>query len=130
MNTTTENLDNMTNEELKELVAARYQAAANAGTLTMLRTIAKELGKMIHPEGKYLWKHNEISVYVDDYGNYMTVAVGPQKVASTLPSERFFIDGSWLDEALSFYEQAKSARDAWQGNQAQKERQELLSRLR
>lgn len=128
----------MTTEEAYRLKVERYQAAVADGTFSKLASVARECGydpasrdKQGNPTGyvskygpKYKWVAGYITIFVDDYGNYMTVHVGDQLVASTHPTEQFIrMAHQWLDDVLE-HDDFALAQERIAARQAERERLE------
>jgi len=79
-------------EDLLKLKKDWYDEAQKAGKFAKLCTIAREIGVSIrHNYGpKYEFVDGDVRIYVDDYGNYMTITVGKRLVCST-HNERIYI---------------------------------------
>lgn len=136
----TMNTEDMTNEELKQLRQERYHAACQNGTFAKLGLIARQLGhdpasrdadgnpipyRSSHGP-KYVWRRNNIKIYVDDYGHYMTVHMGDREMASTHQCSQFIIPGDWIAEALSVYEVAVAKANMARQQKNDHERRQLL----
>lgn len=112
-----EQLDQLTEDEIKAIIKQRYRKATEDGTFGKLEMIARELGvdpasidKDGNPTGyvstygpKRVWSLGNIRIYIDDYGHYMTVHVGEKQVVSTHETKRFIIAGDWLDLVLIYH---------------------------
>ncbi len=85
-------------EELQELKKETYKNASDRGILSLIAKVARVLGEQVrHNYGpKYRYSTPDIEIYVDDYGNFMTVNVGDCKVCDTHPNSRLFVPGPWL----------------------------------
>lgn len=72
-------------EELKQLRREWYENARNEGKFGKLSQIARVLGVRVpHNYGpKWEFIDGDTRIYVDDYGNYMTVRIGNRLVCST-----------------------------------------------
>lgn len=125
------NTDQMTIEELRALKEQNYKNAEQDGTLLFLGNVARHLGEYQSCSygPKYKWENDNIVIFVDDYGHFMTVSVDGEEVVSTHPCKRFIRGGGWFDEINAFrgeVEQAiKEKKEAWE----QKQRQELLKMI-
>jgi len=117
-------IETMSEQELRELIKARFEEARTSGRLGQFAAVARVFGhdpasrdKDGNRTGysstygpKYLWqeaaylngKETEsiISVYVDDYGHYMTIRVDEEKVCSTHDCESFIKPGDWQEVIL------------------------------
>jgi len=79
-------------KELQKLKSDWYEEAKINGNLSNLHTICKYLGERIsHNYGpKYQFSDGDLKLYVDDYGNYLTLRKDDKLVCST-HSDRLFI---------------------------------------
>lgn len=77
---------------LQKLKQDWYEEAKKSGKFVKLADIARVLGTRIsHNYGpKWEFIDGDTRIYVDDYGNYMTVTVGKRLVCST-HNERLYI---------------------------------------
>lgn len=130
------NTQDMTIEQINELKARRYTEAQQGRVFHKLAVVARELGKDPASPGymstygpKYIWKHASIEIYVDDYGNYMTVNFNGRKVASTHDCDRFIIPGGWQDVALAFFGSAQEKADQREYKRQQERKQKLLAQV-
>src|SRR4051812_42507792 len=89
-----EQINEMTVEQLKSLKAKWYKDATDQGLINKLWEIAENLGERLrHNYGpKYEFKYEDVRIYVDNYGNYMTVHKGERLVVST-HNERLYVFG-------------------------------------
>ena len=114
--TAQEPLDKMTPDELKALIEQRYEQAQKDGTIAAVALIARTLGENLNarygPKYRFAPKDKDgapVVVYLDDYGNYMTVHTGGdsiysggKEVLSTHPTKQFIIPGPWVAAVLAF----------------------------
>jgi len=79
-------------EELKKLKKQWYEDAVKNGDTAKLRNIGRYLGeKLNHNYGpKYRFKDDRYDLYIDDYGNYLTLHMDGKLVVST-HNERLFV---------------------------------------
>lgn len=131
----------LTADEMKAEIAARYAKAVADGVFDKLSTVAREFGwdpASRDEQGrrtgycstygpKYIWKKDDISVYVDDYGHYMNVFVNKREVAST--HSRFIIPGPWIDVVLAEYPAAMQRAEERERQRDEAERERLRSML-
>lgn len=89
-------LSDLSLKELKELKEQWHQQATKDGTIILLTQIAKTLGEQLPANcgPKYLFKDNQIEIYVDCYGGYMTVKVDGKLKVST-HNEKLYAKGEW-----------------------------------
>ena len=102
-------------EELLAMKRLIFQEAKAQGIISGLATVARQFGKDLNVNygPKYQWEGEGIVIYVDDYGNYMTVhADGNRLVSSSHKNEKLFVPGPWLTPLLPLMEQAKQAAEA------------------
>ncbi len=107
--------EEMSEEQLLEAKRMLFQEAKSQGVIGGLATIARQFGKELNANygPKYQWEGEGIVIYVDDYGNYMTVhADGNRLVSSSHKNEKLFVPGPWLTPLLPLMEQAKQAAEA------------------
>jgi hypothetical protein len=125
------NLNEMTNDELLKLKQQRYKNAQEDGTISKLYVIGKELGNNLNDRygPKYRWINDGIAIYVDDYGNYMTVRSDDKLLCSTHPCDRLIILGEWIEKVLKFYPEAEKIREEKIAKREQKEREKLLEQI-
>ena len=109
----------VTGEESEEQLLAMkrllFQEAKAQGVISGLATIARQFGKELNANygPKYQWEGEGIVIYVDDYGNYITVhADGNRLVSSSHKNEKLFVPGPWLLPLLPLMEQARQAAEA------------------
>jgi hypothetical protein len=124
-------LEKMTTQELLRLKNERYQASQDNGTIGKLHLIAEELGEnFLATYGpKYCWDKDNVRIYVDDYGHYMTVNFNNRLVCSTHPCQQFIILGEWIDIALASYQEAFDKERKKRLNFEKLEREEILRKL-
>lgn len=125
-------LQNKSLEELKDLKKRWYAEAKDNGDITACHLVGRVLGTLLSaPYGpKYKFIKDDISIYVDDYGHFITVRFENKQVCSTHPCDLLFIPGKWMEkvrtwaanEAHQQAEQEKSTAD-------KKERWRLISEL-
>jgi hypothetical protein len=100
----------MTELEIKETIRKRFKEACEAGLFAKFETVAREMGRDLNATygPKYLWERGPVRLYVDKYGQYLTVTVHGTLVCSTHLTAQFICPGNWQDEILSEHEQAFS----------------------
>ena len=107
--------------ELAQLRRDLYSRAEKDGTLMKIAEVAREFGKDPAGDGfvstygqKYLWKETvfgyPLEIYVDDYGNYMTVTLNNKRVCSTHLCDRLFVPNKWVDFVLEKYGEVQRLR--------------------
>jgi len=106
--------EEMSEEQLLAIKRLLFQEAQAQGVLSGIATIARQLGKELNANygPKYKWEGEDVVVYVDDYGNYMTVRLRGRLIVSSHPTEKLFVPGPWLTPLLPLMEQAKQAAEA------------------
>lgn len=101
------NLDNVTEAQLRKIKSDWFDEARTSGILGQIATTARTLGKRLSAAygPKYRWTDSTgmLSVYVDDYGNYMDVHYGEgaaecrgKLVVSTHPTKQLYVPGEWF----------------------------------
>ncbi len=100
-----------------------YEQALTSGILHDITIVARELGEEAKAPSwqalQYTWRINEVTVYVDDEADYLTVHVSEQLVCSTQPTLRLFIPGHWLHVLAPYMERAQAHQQAWERLQSQ-----------
>ena len=121
----------MTKEELLKLKYQRYKNATEDGTIDKLYLIAEELGEKLSATygPKYSWDNDQINIYVDNYGHYMTVNIDDKLVCSTHFCDQFIIPGKWLDTVLKSYQEAYEKSKQRKINQENLECKDILKRI-
>jgi hypothetical protein len=118
-------MSQLTLEELKKLKYQWYEEAVTSGKIDEIAKVCRVLGNPVsHNYGpKYSFERNGIVIYLDDYGNYMTVHYDGKLVCSTHPTERLFVRGVWTNIIQSFssaVEEELKKRDALKEEDARK----------
>lgn len=124
-------VENMTIDELKRLKVQRYRDAQEDGSIAACYRVGRVLGKLQPAKygSKYLWESAGVRIFVDDYGNYMTVHADGKQVCSTHTCDEIFIPGAWMEAVRPA---ALSATAKEQQDEARREeaaRQALLRRI-
>lgn len=105
-----ENLEQFSLQQLEELKRKNYKLAENNGWFCDLGLVAEMFDngnyKYASYGPKYEFTKDDVKIYVDNYGGYMTVYVGDKLVAST-HNEKLFIPGAWFDGLRDEIENAK-----------------------
>ena len=102
-------------EQLLAMKRLLFQEAKAQGVISGLATIARQFGKESDANygPKYQWIGAGVVIYVDDYGNYMTVRTDKKRlIVSSHPTEKLFVPGPWLTPLLPLMEQARQAAEA------------------
>ena len=101
-----------TESELNKLKREIYKQSRNDGTISGLALVAREMGRDLsaYYGPKYLFSLGAAEIYLDDYGNYMTVRLGGKLVVST-HNEQLFAPGLWLKDFLPLIKEAKCKHD-------------------
>ena len=104
--------EELSEEQLLAMKRLLFQEAKAQGVISGLATVARQFGKSLNANygPKYQWESEGLVIYVDDYGNYMTVHTdGKRLVSSSHRNERLFVPGPWLTPLLPLMEQAREA---------------------
>lgn len=131
---TKEDLDKMTLDELYALRAERRKAAKENQVFFKLSEIARVFGEKVpHNYGpKYSYINKDIEIYVDDYGNYMTVhshKKGKMLASFGSKEDGFIIPGEWLDDVLELYPEAEEVRKKIKQDEEYMRRESILKEL-
>jgi hypothetical protein len=123
-------LNNMSLKELEEYKTKLYNDNTQNGNIHKLYTIARILGVSVpHNYGpKYLYKEDEIEIYVDDYGHYMTTKVNGKLKAST-HNDKLYAPGEWEEIINRLYPEAQAQQKEMNTANEQYEKQRLLNLL-
>jgi hypothetical protein len=124
-------LQEMTSDELNTLQIKWYEDAKDSGKLTELHAIGRYLGTPLQANygPKYAYNVDELYIYVDDYGHYMTVNYKEKMVCSTHPCERLYVPGDWetmIPQLVNLADQRKKDRFI---EVEEKRKSELLKKL-
>lgn len=124
-------ITSLDNDGLKKLKQEWYNAALKDGTIKMLWKIVQELGKELNAKygPKWRWKHEDIEIYGDGYGHYLTVHVNGKEVVSTHGCSQLFVRGDWLSRLQPFLTQAEAVELKKNQDKYLAERQALLKEL-
>lgn len=103
---------------LPQIKLVWYEQAVSSGILQDIAIVARELGEEPIASEKrnlqYTWQSGEVTVYLDDDNQYLTVHVDGQLVCSTHPTICLFIPGHWLHMLAPYIERAHAQQQAWQ----------------
>jgi hypothetical protein len=117
--------------ELKALKRRWYDEALAVGTLNELGFITRQLGceqnSSYGPKYKLCW--NKVTIFVDDYGHYMTVHVHDKLVCSTHPTEHLFVPGDWTEVLTANIQEAKAKASQTKAERDERERAILARQL-
>ncbi len=118
-------------DELQKIKAALYDNARKDGTIGKIAFVCRELGAPVNSRygPKYELNVEALRVYVDDYGNYMTVKDAQGLLCST-HNERLFASGDWHLPILALHEEALHKKQAREFTRAQRECVQLETQLR
>lgn len=123
-----QSVEDLSIEKLKWYKAEWFRLARDTGLISMCYEIGRSLGSYIGDK-KYEWTNDLLRIYVDDYGNYMTVSDDGKTVCSTHSTEKVFVPGDWALTIDAIYPQAyKAAKENKDSNLA-KQRQLLIKQL-
>ena len=115
-------------KDLEQLKNELFENARKEGKSRKLSEIARHLGENIrHNWGpKYGFTDGDIRIYVDDYGNYMTVNDGKRLVCST-HNERVYIPAV-CDEIIAKHFPAAEEIKARKDDERRKQKEAALHR--
>ena len=125
------NLEELSLEELQKLRTESYKKATDDGVFENIYLVGKILGNDLHENygPKYSWNHEDVAIYIDNYGNYMTVHYKDKKVCSTHPCTKLFADGEWVSIIMKYLPEAKAVQERKQQESEQRMRQKLIQEL-
>ena len=125
------NLKEMSNKELLELKEERYAQAEANGIFGKIATVCRYLGNRLNTryDPKYSWEHDDINIYVDDYGHYMTMHYNGKEILSTHPCQRFIIPCEAIEKILELYPKAQVIAEEKNANTHKKEKERLLAMI-
>jgi len=108
-----------------------YDDATSSGILGRIATVCRQLGSDLSQRygPKYEYINGNIRIYVDDYGNYMTVQVDGKDVCSTHPCDRLFVPGNWTAIIETAYPAAAEVASGKFHDREERERQALAHDL-
>ena len=108
---TEKSFEDMSLDELKKLKSDWYREAETNGSLSTVYKICRELGEKLAADygPKYELKLDDTVVFVDDYGNYMTVLHEGRCVCSTHPGTKLFVPGEWYYQLKNLYASAEES---------------------
>lgn len=123
-------LKDMTLEELKALKTAWYETADKDGTLLLLADIARKLGEKVNTTygPKYRFTEDNIEIYVDDYGHYMTIYIDSKLKVST-HNEKLYVKGDWENNIPRWNADRQASESKAISDAIEKERLELIQLL-
>ena len=111
--------EGMSEEQLLAMKRLIFQEAKAQGVISGLATVARQFGKSLNANygPKYQWAGEGVTVYVDDYGRWLSITAGSKcLVSADLRSQAevlgLFVPGPWLTPLLPLMEQAKQAAEA------------------
>jgi len=118
-------------EELKRLKKEWYQNAMDTGMIAKIGKICRELGNKVPAKWgpKYQFDHGDLSLYVDDYGHYMTASYKDKMVCSTHFCEKLFVPGEWEKIITDHYPKAEKKEEMRTAEKLHKEKKELEKKL-
>lgn len=130
-------LAEMSADELFALKRGWYAQAREAGHLGSIERVCRELGNSLSVRygPKYELCIEDVYIYVDGYGRYMTVSVDdPEadervRVCSTHPADGLFVPGEWLRKVEPYYESAHCSERERKSRREDENRRKLLEQL-
>lgn len=124
-------LKDMTVAESEAYKAELYKVNSENGNINKLYTICRMLGvDVAHNWGpKYIYKEGPIEIYVDDYGNYMTLKIAGKERVSTHACDKLYSPGDWEEIIDRLYPAAQDKLNAQIANQNDKRKDDLLNQL-
>jgi len=122
-----EELENMSLSEIQTYKKNLY--AANKDNISRFKTIARTLGKNLHANygPKYEFKQDNIRIYLDDYGHYLTIHDGDKLVVST-HNEKLYAPGEW-EKIINNHEEAYNKELKKLADNITKEKEDLINSL-
>ena len=120
---------------LEDLKKIKKEWCANAkadGSLIKIYLVGRVLGERIpHNYGpKYRWQYQGINLYIDDYGDYMTVDYNGKRVCNRDGNYvGLFIPGEWMNIISEAAIKAKEIQKQREIDREEEERQNLLKEL-
>lgn len=124
------NLSEMNSKQLSELKARWYNDALKNGAIERLSSIARALGGRVALNWgpKYRFEKDGLTIYVDDYGNYMTVHFQYKLIVST-HNEKLYIPGEWESKVQEWAMSAQVTEEVKDQDREEKEKSKLLDEL-
>ena len=121
----------MDSAELKALKRQWYVAAVEDGSVALCFRVARVLGRpqAVGSGPKYSWEADGVSIYLDDYGKYLTVEVGGKRVCSTHDCEQLFVPGEWMNAVRRAAVTAAARQEREEHYREEAERRRLMAQL-
>lgn len=118
-------------EELKQLKKQWYQDAMDKGMIAKIGKVCRELGSKVPAKWgpKYQFDSDGLSLYVDDYGHYMTATYKNKLVCSTHFCEQLFVPGEWEKIIEDQYPEAEKKEEIKNSERLHKEKKQLEEKL-
>lgn len=118
-------------EELKALKVQWYENACKDGSIALCHLVGSQLGVSLSAKygPKYKWEAEGVEIYVDDYGNYLTVHVDGKQVCCNHYCTRLFIPGPWMDVVKRAAVLARQKKEGDECRREQDECRRLLDEL-
>lgn len=125
-------LEEMTAKELEETKQQWYNTAEKIGKLSACRLIGTYLGTPVRANWgpKYQFDKDDLSIYVDDYGGYMTAKFQGKLVMSTHSGERLYVPGPWETLLSDLLPLAEKKKKDMLSTRQENERLKLLNKLK
>jgi hypothetical protein len=124
-------LEQLTQKQLSDLKRDWYKRASDEHIIFNCHTIGRQLGERVDAKygNKYRWVNGDIKIYVDDYGQYMTVGFKGKCVCSTHPTSYLFVPGEWVKVIDQYAQAAIDRKRAKELELAEQRRRSLLKGL-
>lgn len=127
-------LARMSADELADLKRRWYSEARDSGTLARIEEVCRRLGDSLSVRygPKYELHIEDVYLYLDGYGRFMTFAVGGEagrRVCSTHPCEELFVPSRWLGKVEAYHPEASYVREEDENARERERRAKLLEQL-
>lgn len=120
-------------EALQQAKRDWFKDAKTSGVLNSIATICRTMGTSLNAKygPKYELVIGDVRVYVDDYGNYMTVRdqKSKEELCSTHRCDELFRPGPWVDPILELGPAADALIAKQASEKLRTERDALAKRL-
>lgn len=118
-------------EELRQIKLKWYWAAMEDGSIRDCEYVARNLGVAGtgSPGPQYLWKKDGVSIFLDNYGGYMTVCFNGKRACSTHDTNRLFVPGEWINVVREALDKAAHTEEADKETRIKAEKEKLMIEL-